>query len=95
VRLSLVLVLAAGCSEDPVRENPVVVKQPTSDCGASKRLVRDVCTKLGSNDACVEVDDVCIALCDGATSCSVVGDLRLLNPWGVAPDAYCVECVTP
>jgi len=88
---AVVLVVLAACSGHAV-ENPKVVPEVT-DCGASKRLVTDVCTQLGPTDACAEVDDVCVALCDHRTSCTTVGGLRMLNGWAVAPDGYCVECL--
>ena len=93
MRLVLLLCLA-GCADEP-RENPQVVSEVTSSCGATKRLVRDVCTKLGSDDSCVDVDDVCVALCDSRSACTTVGGLRILNGWPTAPDGYCVECTTP
>ncbi len=73
----------------------MVVREVTASCGPSKRLVTDACTKLGNDDGCVDVDDVCVALCDGRASCAEVGSLRVLNPWGVAPNGYCVECNDP
>jgi hypothetical protein len=84
------LVLFAGCAEPA--EHPVVVNEVTASCGPSKRLVTDACTKLGSDDGCVDVDDVCVALCDRRASCAEAGGLRVLNPWAVAPNGYCVEC---
>jgi hypothetical protein len=91
--VALALVLLAACTEPA--ENPVVVREVTASCGPIKRLVTDACTKLGSNDACTDVDDVCIALCDGRTSCADAGGLRVLSPWAVAPNGYCVECSDP
>lgn len=94
MRIVLVLVcLAAGCAEP--RENPQVVSEVTASCGPSKRLVTNACTKVGSGDECVDVDDVCVALCDDRTSCTTVGGLRILNGWPTAPDGYCVECTVP
>jgi len=87
------LILFVGCTEP--EEHPVVVREVTASCGPSKRLVTDACTKLGSDDGCVDVDDVCVALCDGQASCAEVGGLRVLNPWAVAPNGYCVECSDP
>jgi hypothetical protein len=93
--LVLVLVALAGCADEP-RENPRVVTDDLASCGASKRLVTDVCTQLGSDDGCVDVDDVCIALCDGRTSCTTAADdLRVLSGWPTAPNGYCVECSVP
>jgi len=91
MRIAVVLLVVAACSDR--RENPKVVPQVTEDCGPSKRLVTDVCTQLGSNDACVDVDDVCVALCDHRTSCVMVGGLEMTNFWPTAPDGYCVECL--
>jgi hypothetical protein len=87
----LVVIVVAACADR--KENPRVVPQVTDDCGQSKRLVTDVCTQLGPTDACANVDDVCVALCDHLTSCTTVGGLRMLNGWAVAPDGYCVECL--
>jgi hypothetical protein len=93
-RCLIVAVLLAGCA-DP-EENPRIVPHVTSECGPAQRLVTDVCTALGSDDRCVEVDDACVPLCDGATSCTTVGDtLRVVRPWPVAPSGYCVPCVAP
>lgn len=90
-----VLVLFAACAEP--EENPVVQSAAVSqnECSASERLVTDVCTELGPDDGCVDVGDECIALCDERTSCTVTGGLRVIRPWPVAPNGYCVECVTP
>jgi len=96
LRLLLVAATLAlpACTTD-AKENPQVVAEPTTRCGPAARLVTDACTRLGSDDGCVEVKDVCIALCDGRQTCTTVGDLRVLNPWATAPDGYCVECTTP
>ena len=85
--------LCFGCTDRPVHENPKVDPRPNTGCGVSARLVTDICTRLGPTDACVETDDVCVALCDHRSQCTTVGELRLLNGFGVAPDGYCVECV--
>ncbi len=94
-RSIVVLVLLAACVEPD--ENPVVQSAAASksECAASERLVTDACTELGPDDGCVDVDDVCVPLCDGLASCTVTGGLRVVRPWPVAPDGYCVECVTP
>jgi hypothetical protein len=85
--------IAAAC--EPA-ENPQVIPEVTSRCGVDERLVTDVCTRLGADDGCVDVDDVCIALCDGLESCTTVsGELRVLSAWPVAPRGYCVECAIP
>lgn len=76
-------------------EDPKVVPEVRASCGPSKRLVTDVCTQLGPDDGCTDVDDVCVALCDGRTSCTTVGGLRMLSAWATAPEGYCVECTTP
>lgn len=90
------MLLAGGCSDPDPIEDPHVVDQIVSDCGPAARLVTDVCTQLGPDDGCVDVADVCIALCDGLPSCTVVSDsLRPLSGWPTAPDGYCVECATP
>jgi hypothetical protein len=94
--LSIVFALAfttsAGCLEP--EENPVVVPEVVPQCGPAERLVTDVCTELGGDDGCTDVDDVCIALCDGVTSCTTVDPrLRPLTGWPTAPDGYCVVCV--
>jgi hypothetical protein len=93
-----VLVLAAaaiGCFA-PVVENPAIDPIENATCGPSARLVRDVCTKLGPDDSCVAVDDVCIALCDDVAAClEVSAELRAVSPWPVAPDGYCVVCLQP
>jgi len=96
MRLSIVFALTACASSSQGEEGPFVVHEVTQSCGPSARLVKDVCTQAGPNDGCVATGDVCIALCDGATSCHVVGDeLRALSLWPIAPDTYCVVCVEP
>ena len=84
-----------GCTSD-FHEDPTVVPAVDASCGVAARRVTNVCTKLGPDDGCAAVDDVCVALCDQATSCSVVDPvLRVLSPWPVAPAGYCVVCTTP
>lgn len=93
--LAICLVPAlTGCLEP--EENPQVVLAATSACPASERLVTDVCTELGGDDGCTDVDDVCIALCDGVTTCTTVDPrLRVLSPFPTAPAGYCVVCLDP
>ncbi len=93
----MTLVVAACTSSDPMAaEGPIVVHEVTQECGAGARLVKDVCTQAGPADGCVVTGDACIALCDGASSCSVVSDtLKALSLWPVAPSGYCVVCVEP
>jgi hypothetical protein len=93
MRFLLLAAALAACTEP--RENPQVVPEVTPRCGPSARLVTDACTKLGSDDGCVKVDDVCVSLCDQRASCTTVGGLRVINPWAVAPNGYCVECEVP
>ena len=94
--LALAVVMVGCGDEEPVGpENPGVVPEVVAECGADRRLVTDVCTQLGPDDGCVKIDDVCVALCDGRTSCTTVGELRVVNPRAVAPDGYCVECAVP
>jgi hypothetical protein len=62
------------------------------DCKLNQLLVEGVCTQLGSDDSCVETADVCIAYCDGLTSCPDNIRLRPLTGWPTAPNGYCVEC---
>jgi len=92
-RLAFVSLVLAACAEP--KENPQVVPEVTPRCGPAARLVTDACTKLGSDDGCVKVDDVCVALCDQRTSCTTVDDLRVIRPWAIAPGDYCVECEVP
>jgi hypothetical protein len=95
-RIVLAFSLLLCACTDAVHENPQVTNEVTSSCGPSKRLVTDVCTELGGDDGCVAVDDVCIALCDGLTSCTTVSSmLRPLTGWPTAPDGYCVVCDVP
>lgn len=92
--LTLAVAASTGCVEP--EENPVVIQDVVPRCGPAARLVTDVCTELGGDDGCVDVDDVCIALCDGATSCTTVSPrLRPLSGWPTAPNGYCVVCETP
>ena len=82
-----------GCTSDAKHEDPKVVPDVSSKCGPAARLVTDVCTQLGGDDGCVAVDDVCVALCDGVTSCMTVDPtLRALSSFPIAPDGYCVMC---
>lgn len=90
----VLLLVVAACAEEP-EEAPRVVNEPSAACASNERLVRDVCTELGADDGCVDVDDVCIALCDALASCTTAGGLRPLSGWPVAPDGYCVECAVP
>lgn len=93
-RLLGLLTVLASSSTCGRTENPMVVTEVSSDCRVNQRLVRDICTRLGSDDGCVEVKDVCINLCDGALSCSRVDTRpRVLDPWAVAPNGYCVVCL--
>ena len=89
--------LVTACSESEPDENPVVQSAAASqaECAANERLVIDVCTELGPDDGCVDVDDVCIALCDQAATCTTTGGLRPLNGFPTAPSGYCVECEVP
>ena len=91
-RFAFCALLVACSTDSPVNENPMIDPSPGTSCGISARLVHGACTKLGPTDGCVETHDVCIALCDHRTTCSMVGDLRILNGFAVAPDGYCVEC---
>jgi hypothetical protein len=85
-----------GCATDRVTPHPGVVAAAMAPCDPAFRLVKDVCTKLGPDDACVATGDVCIALCDQASACAVVDPaLRVLDPWPVAPGGYCVVCLQP
>ncbi len=89
--LVVALATSTGCLEP--EENPVVVPEVVPRCGPAARLVTDVCTELGGDDGCTDVDDVCIALCDGVMSCTTVApQLRPLTGWPTAPDGYCVVC---
>ncbi len=93
MRLVVCLVLLAACG-DSARENPTVEPAVSPLCGPTMRLVHDVCTELGGDDSCSDVGDVCVPLCDAKTSCTTVdADLRVTNPWPVAPDGYCVVCL--
>jgi len=90
----VLLILLVACSAETRQEDPSIDPDVTARCGSDKRLVRDVCTALGGDDSCSEVDDVCVALCDGKTSCDTISDtLRAQQPWPVAPDGYCVVCL--
>jgi hypothetical protein len=94
--MRLLTIALVACTSSPPVEPETIVHQVTPECGAAARLVRDVCTQAGSNDGCVATGDVCVALCDGATSCHAVGDtLRALSLWPIAPEGYCVVCVEP
>jgi len=93
--VSLGVVVAFGACSNP-EEHPVIVHDVAAPCDASERLVTDVCVELGPDDGCVDVADVCIALCDGLTSCAEVETtLRPLDPFPIAPDGYCVPCAQP
>ncbi len=74
---------------------PVVLQDTAADCQPNERLITDVCTELGPADECTQIEDVCIALCDGLQTCTTTGDLRPINGWPTAPDGYCVECDVP
>ncbi len=93
---ALVAMLAiASCTEEP-REDPKVINALSPRCDDNQRYVMDVCVELGSDDSCVDVGDSCIALCDELASCTTVsGALRVVRPWPVAPNGYCVECAVP
>lgn len=94
MRLLVLLFVLASCTESEPPENPVLEPAETARCGAAARLVRDVCTRTSGTDECVDVDDVCVDLCDGATSCQAVDpELRVLNPWRVGASAFCVVCL--
>lgn len=93
-RLCLLASLAFGCTEDHwVPSDPKVDPTPNAACGASARMVRDICVRLGPADACVETGDVCVALCDDLSQCAMVGEVRAMHLWAIAPKGYCVECV--
>lgn len=47
----------------PDEWNATVFDDGGTCCGADARLVVNVCTQLGSNDACVSYEDVCVQLC--------------------------------
>lgn len=88
MRLALALIVVLGCDDG--------TNQQESDCATNERLIKHVCTQLGPDDGCVAYADVCIKLCDGLTSCSMVSNqLRPLTGWPTAPDGYCVVCLQP
>jgi len=93
----VVLLLACACVDEPA-ENPSVASAATSTaaaCEPNERLVTDVCTQLGPDDGCVDVDDVCVSLCDELATCTTTGGLRAISAWPTAPRGYCVECTVP
>jgi hypothetical protein len=89
--------------DDPVPElvsnevdPPAAEAQETvTGCMSNERLVEDACTELGPGDECTNIEDVCIALCDGLQTCTTSGKLRPLTAWPTAPNGYCVECDVP
>jgi len=96
--LLAVVVLGACTTSESADESPQVQTKARSSeaaCASNERLVTDACTELGPDDGCVDVDDVCIALCDGLTTCTETGGLRATSPWPVAPNGYCVSCDVP